>query len=273
MNQFKVVRFDKIGSSTALGAGVVFLCIVLTFGITQLSFGQDCVVLSVGDYQGMPGEEVQVGVDISDVTGLEVESAYLSLTYAGTILGVQDVTLDGTIADGAFFAWNATELQNGEWQVEISIASGTFLEGAGQLALLTYLVAVDAGPGDTTPLALDGFLNEGNPCVALDSGSFTVGIPSGTEELGVEQLGRLRILGNPVRDEIRFRLEGDSPDPITVQVFAVSGRRVASFTLDPLSVVQGMAIGVPVENLPSGAYMISAVAPGVRERATVLVLK
>jgi hypothetical protein len=235
--------------------------------------GQDCVVLSIGQYQAGPGEAVWVAVDCSDVTGLDVYSAFLRVDFPGDVLSVLDVSLEGTIADGFFSAWNESPVEGNLWKVEIAIAGNEPMVGAGPMVYILFQVAEDVGDTEAADLVLSGYLNEGNPCVETHSGQILFppsaapmpGWPPGPGGLW------MRSLGNPAGRQLGLEIIGLPPGPFRLRLRDASGRLVREASLR-----KGTAAATPerirlsLDGLASGVYFVEALGPTGRTTLRVI---
>lgn len=121
------------------------------------------------DLVGPGGGTINVPVNITDVTGLGVFSADLTVAYDPAVLTATGVTNAGTIASG----WGAPTFQITNDQIAIAMAGSSPLAGQG---VLIYIVFNIIGyEGSFSPLHLvQANLNEGSPTVSTGDGLLTV---------------------------------------------------------------------------------------------------
>ncbi|HEX9974546.1 MAG TPA: cohesin domain-containing protein [bacterium] len=127
------------------------------------------VTISIPDISADTSSTVTVPIFISDVSGKEVQSASIELTFDNTVLTYKKYTNLNTLLNGWMIVENALP-----GIVKIgSITSGNFLSGQG--VLIEFVFQVIGKPGMQTALHFVKMsLNEGNPSVSAYDGLFTV---------------------------------------------------------------------------------------------------
>ncbi len=110
---------------------------------------------------------------LDDVTGAEIYSANIMLTYKKNVLRAFDVDLAGTIGEDGIAEFNVETFGSLE-RAHISIAWVNPLEGCDVFARL--LVQVQGGAHAESELELEVTFNEGVPAATAENGMFVVGI-------------------------------------------------------------------------------------------------
>ncbi len=115
------------------------------------------VPVSIPDTCVKIGDFILIPVNIGDVTGKEVYSAEITLTYDNAILQATDATLIGTIAEGRIMFYNKYD-----GKIEIGISGTEPLSGSGTLVYVGFNVL--ALPVDSTIIHFERMrFNEGIP--------------------------------------------------------------------------------------------------------------
>ncbi|MBD3335788.1 MAG: hypothetical protein GF355_09755 [Candidatus Eisenbacteria bacterium] len=242
---------------------------LLASAAPSIAPAQDCVVMSVDDYSGAPGDLVWISVDVSDLTGLGVEAAFVTLAYDGTLLTAVEVSLDETLAEGSFFVWNDQDLGGELRQVEIAIAGGEDFAGEGPLARILMAVDEQAEDGASSELTPGGYLNEGEPCLDFSPGLFTIPVSEITpnETPRRPQGLELRLERNPARETISFDVASDTRGPLRIDLYDSQGRRVLAVHGSRAALGGIERVMLPVGGLAGGNYWI-VVTQGARRAAT-----
>ncbi len=122
------------------------------------------VPVSIPDTCVKIGDFILIPVNIGDVTGKEVYSAEITLTYDKNILQATDATLLGTIAEGRMMFYNK---YNGK--VEIGISGTEPLSGSGTLVYVGFNIL--SLPVDSTIIHFEKMrFNEGIPAAEAKDG-------------------------------------------------------------------------------------------------------
>ncbi|MFH1010441.1 MAG: cohesin domain-containing protein [bacterium] len=118
-----------------------------------------------------PGDTVYVPLTISEVTGLGVASAELTIHYPTDDLEFLEITLpDGSLPHQAGWALQYEDL-NGTFHSTLS--GGTPLAGAGLLAMMAFVLDEDASPGTWNVGFIEALLNDGAIEVTTTDGGIT----------------------------------------------------------------------------------------------------
>lgn len=150
---------------------ISFLIVIVQLLAADLTSAQS-VAVSIPDTAVVPASALILTVQISDVTGLEVQSVLMKLSYSTSVLLATNVSVDGTIASGSIFDANLDTPGR-----ILAGVYGAFLEGSGTVFFLEFVVV--GGVGDTTVIQFDEFLlNEGIPSAVTHDGIIRIR-PSG----------------------------------------------------------------------------------------------
>jgi Cohesin domain len=135
------------------------------------------IVLSIpDDARGIPGGTVSIPVLATDLTGLAVLSADLTVQFNPAVLTPTAVRL-GDLTGACSMARNLAT----PGQAIISVFCTAPLAGAGSLVVIDFNVPGKRGQG-TPVLLASAVLNEGDPAICPDSGAFV--IPSSVDVSG-----------------------------------------------------------------------------------------
>ena len=127
------------------------------------------VQVQIPDTSAAIDEILDIPINVSDVTGLGIISADITLTFNGNILTAQNASI-GVVPDGWFIHSN---IANG--QIVISMAGANPLNGLGSLVIIPFIVNSTAPNGDTTMIHIANLqLNEGGVPISLYDGLFVV---------------------------------------------------------------------------------------------------
>lgn len=123
----------------------------------------------ISDASASPGDTVFVPVMVGDVTGLEVYSCRMTLTFADTVIHAIGTTTDGTIAE----PWGPPTWDTTTGRIDIAMAGVSPLAGSGPLVHVWFHVV--GTPCDSTTIRfLDFLYNEGIPDDSTHDGLFIV---------------------------------------------------------------------------------------------------
>ncbi len=137
------------------------------------------VSVSLPDTSISIGDTVSVPVLIKDdVTGLEIISVQMNITYDSDVIEAIEVALGGTLSEGWAIA-DTVVTGMGTLIDTVKIAMATMgvdiLSGSGDLIFIRFAVSESAVIGDSTALVFERFFfNEGDPAAALQGGSVQV---------------------------------------------------------------------------------------------------
>ena len=165
-----------IGKGQAMPRQILLLMLILLFFVTGLPRAQP-ITVSVPDTVVTPGSSITLPVVVSDVTGRQIGSVLMNLTYSSKVLMAENVSINGTMA--SIFVDNVrVDLDTPGRIVVDAAAENEVLEGEGALFLVDFTVTGDIG--DTTLIHFDEFVfNEGAPSVTTEEGLLRIR-PSGT---------------------------------------------------------------------------------------------
>ena len=130
------------------------------------------VIVTIPDTSGIPGDTVIISINVSDVTGLGIISADITLTFDADILTAMEASLGNVAPGGWFIQSNPTP-----GQIVIGMAGANPLSGSGSLVTIPFVVDSMAPPGDTTTIHFANLqFNEGGVPADLYDGIFTVSL-------------------------------------------------------------------------------------------------
>lgn len=156
---------------------VLLLTLTILLLVTSLPRAQP-IAVSISDTAVTPGISITLPVEVSDVTGQQISSVLMNLTYSSNVLTAVNVSVNGTIASIFSNNINVNLDIPGRIVVAAAAAENEVLEGVGTLFLIEFGVTGDIG--DTTTIHFDEFMfNEGVP-LATTEDSFVRIRPSGT---------------------------------------------------------------------------------------------
>ncbi|MCK5327337.1 MAG: hypothetical protein KAR36_01930, partial [Candidatus Latescibacteria bacterium] len=136
---------------------------------TNIPALEPSVMVSIPDTSGISGSQVIVPVEITDVTGLEVYGAEVTLTYDGAVLDADSV-YGGPVASDLAVTYNVNE----EGITRVILAGGSVpLSGSGPLVYVVFNVIGEPGSSTMVQVA-DVWINEGDPTAVGIPGMFTV---------------------------------------------------------------------------------------------------
>ena len=128
------------------------------------------VQIQIPDTSAAIDETLDIPINVSDVTGLGIISADITLTFNGNILTAQNASIGEVVPNGWFIQSNLTNDQ-----IVISMAGANPLNGFGSLVIIPFIVNSTAPNGDTTMIHIANLqFNEGGVPVSLHDGLFVV---------------------------------------------------------------------------------------------------
>ncbi|MCC6649689.1 MAG: Ig-like domain-containing protein [Candidatus Eisenbacteria bacterium] len=135
------------------------------------------VALTVGSGSGLAGQTVDIDINTASLTGLNVLSAQMSLSYNNTLVTAIDVIPAGTLVGTA--GWGqptfAVTNVNSTGKISISGAGTTALSGAGAVFRVRFLINPAQLNSTATGLTLSSPLfNEGSPPITFTNGALTI---------------------------------------------------------------------------------------------------
>jgi len=129
------------------------------------------IILRLPSLSGDPGEDVEVPVQITDVSEQGVTSVDLTIQFGADILSPIGVSTEGTLAS----AWSAPTFSTAPGEISLHLAGDPPLSGSGTLVKVLFHVPSDAAIGASCPLDFtQAQLNSGQVPVVPQSGQFTV---------------------------------------------------------------------------------------------------
>ncbi len=154
---YRAASTDKLGNGPALSA--------------DKTFRTNDLVVSLPDVALDPGASLTVPITTTDLTGQNIQSVQMTITFDANLLTVNGVSTDGTIIT----TWPAPAYSLSAGRIEISLNGPSALAGSGVLAKLQFTIAADVAIGRKTALTFAQFaFNAGDPPATTRDGSFTV---------------------------------------------------------------------------------------------------
>ncbi len=146
----------------------VMMVILVAFS-AMAAFGQT-VTVSIPDTMAETGASISIPIMVSDLTGLNVLSYDISLTFDQNVLDATGFSRTGTVLESAASDPTVNDLDG---QYNLVGAETTALSGGGVLIYINFDVVGNAG--DTTTIHFNKMVfNEGSPAVTTTDGKFTV---------------------------------------------------------------------------------------------------
>jgi hypothetical protein len=140
---------------------------ILFFSVEAQAYPPVQVILP--DTSGENGDTIVIPISVDDVTGKEIYSAEMLLTFDGSVLTADSAYTAGTIAQG----WGPPVFNCAIGQISIAMAGISPLSGSGVLVYVVFIV--NGSASDTTTIHFDQMLfNEGDPSSSPQDGLFTV---------------------------------------------------------------------------------------------------
>jgi len=139
------------------------------------------------DLTGTEGDTVKIPINSSDLTGLAVNSAALTISYDGNVLEIIDADITGTIL--AASGWGPPTFNISFGKIRLAMAGSSPLSGSG--VLVKIVGKVIGKEGDSTILHFDSaYFNEGDPVALTTDGLLKV-------KSGYDLTGQLGYYKNP----------------------------------------------------------------------------
>jgi len=213
-----IATIDENGLLRAVEAGICSVIVVDSLDISDSSgpIVINKVAVSAPDTTGPQGGIISLPIRVEDdVTGLEIWSLEMTLSFNGNILRADSVIIDGALMEGWTLFFNPSEDQ-----ITVTAAGTSPLSGEGPLLFIEFQIDSNANVGATSPLTLDSFLfNEGVPSVTLIDGWFRTlsGVEEGPGDIMPYYFGLKQNYPNPF----------NSTTAISYQLSAISGQRSA----------------------------------------------
>ena len=242
----------------ALAAALVVLAVMLTTSRAH------AVQVSPSAGSGLAGQTVDININTSTLTGLNVQSFQFDLSYNPSVISVTDVLEAGNLVGIAGWGdaeFHVTTVNANSAILSVSAAGNAVLTGSGALLRVRFLVNPLLLDGSSSTLALSNLVfNEGTPNDTTANNSFSVGVTpritinQNTAEVIRDQTTSFTVSGtvtnpvswfttNPAIATITNAGVLTGVAPGSVKVFAVDnvGRRD---TTDGFILVRGMGISL-----------------------------
>lgn len=159
---------------------------------------------------GLAGQTVNVAINTTDLTGLNVDSYQFALTYNSSVVTATGIITTSTLTATAGWqaAYNVTS-NGGIGQIKVSAAGSTALSGPGTLIIVSFLINPTLLNGSSTVLSFPSFtMNEGTPSVTTSNQSLTV---NATPSFGINPASGEIVRGST----LQFSTFGSATPPIT----------------------------------------------------------
>lgn len=127
------------------------------------------VDVSLPDLSDTTGASVMIPVNVSDLTGLDVFSYNMKISFDSTVLKPTGVSITGTVTA----PWGSVTSALSDSQVVIAAAGSSTLSGSGELIAIIFDVIGNSGAKTDLVFEVMQF-NEGTPAANTTNGSFTV---------------------------------------------------------------------------------------------------
>ncbi|UCE07002.1 MAG: T9SS type A sorting domain-containing protein, partial [bacterium] len=127
------------------------------------------VVVSIPDTSAKQGMNIKIPIRVGELTGLDVTSIRLSLSFDGSVLDATNASNEGTVAS----VWEPPQFTDGVDTIDIELSGYPPLSGKGDLVYLNF--DVNGEPGDSTVINFISFtFNNGDPIAIINDGSLYV---------------------------------------------------------------------------------------------------
>jgi hypothetical protein len=129
------------------------------------------VAVTLPDVLPSAGSNFQLSIDSGNLSGLNVYSAYIILSFDETILTATSATSSGTLTQG----WGNPVYTITPGRTVIAMGGVSALRNAGSLVKINFSVASTAKEGTQIPISFENFtFNEGTPSAELTTGMVTI---------------------------------------------------------------------------------------------------
>ena len=178
------------------------LFIALTKVIAQTSN------VTIPNISASAGKNVDLDIQVSDLTGLQVFSVDYTLVFETNLLQVLEVISSGAISA----QWGNPTVNISSGQVVVSLAGVDPLIGSGNLVRIRFHVSETASTGESSDLMFINFkFNDGQPQANIQNGTFTV----------IGDLNPPQIVNGPTIVEknyfdVKIHVETDEPSAILI---------------------------------------------------------
>ena len=162
----------------SVASAVLLVTLALTTALSQATVADDSqmpVRLSLPSFTAGPGDQVLVPVTVSDVTGLDILSCDLLITYDARVVTAESVLITGTMTHRWSEAHRVGLVEGSQdttGLIDIALATANRIpSGSGALLNIRFSVSDTAQEGQTTPLVLaEAILNDRNPETTVENG-------------------------------------------------------------------------------------------------------
>jgi hypothetical protein len=143
------------------------------------------VFVSLPDTLGQTGEQIQIPVETSNLTGQNVTSYEFDVSFDSGVVDITGTETQGTLSEGLNVQFGSSG-----GVASVAVASGQAIEGSGELIRLQ----ADITGSGTSDLTFDSFqFNEGTPAAlttggSLQAGETVVSFPDATISTGETQV-------------------------------------------------------------------------------------
>lgn len=232
---------------------IAILFLVHTLGLNTYAFAQDIPVTLPRLFT--TEETSNVDVTVGDLTGKNIQSFSMTVTYDPAILEITRSVLDESLAAGFAVIDNIEE----PGKITIAAASAQPVTGEGVLIRLRVHFI---GTG-TSNLNFESFtFNEGDPVAEPTNGILSNSGPVSNEDASLlpeqfELFGNYPNPFNPVTT-IQFGLPEDAQ--VSLEVYDLLGRNVMQISGQSFKAGAGHQLQVDASSLPSGLYVYQLIA-------------
>ena len=119
-----------------------------------------------------PDSTFQLALQVSDLTGADISSFDIVLTYDASLITVTGATLDGTLSGSGGAGMTLVSNLDTPGTVALAAAGAEAISGSGDLVILTFQSLATEGTSDISFTKLT--FNEGAPVVAGTAGAVTI---------------------------------------------------------------------------------------------------
>ncbi|NOZ60981.1 MAG: hypothetical protein GXO74_04825, partial [Calditrichaeota bacterium] len=186
---------------------------VITFALVTANFAFGQVPVTIPDVSGQSGAQVTIPVNIGDMSGMDVYSFDIWITFDPSVLTNVSLVKTGTISDSLQVISNElnNEIRISGYNIYNSIAGGAVL------FKLDFTVVGD--PGDETTLQFSRcILNAGTPATNPQEGTFTVETYPVTVTVTTSVGGGTKVNVDGVERDTPYQATWDAGDPHTINV-------------------------------------------------------
>ena len=154
------------------------LKIYMTLSLLFLGFisgTAQTIGLSIPDLDGVRGQTITVPVNVdSSLTGLDITSYQLQITFTPSALSFTDIQIGGTLTENlGSYSYD----QNADNQITIAAAGDTPLSGTGVLVYLRFEMLHSGYTNLNFDAIENNYFNEGDPPIVFDNGRVNISDP------------------------------------------------------------------------------------------------